>query len=124
MSDPLKEVNLGTTVVVLMRVVGVSQVPIVQASVDSCSRVIVNLGQRSDDAPAIVGDVATIVIADSVFDSPQTDYGWTRIPGYNFRDEILASAVGKWVVQYTFLDTNGLPMVWVESFVVVNRKGL
>jgi hypothetical protein len=113
---PLVQVaNDGTTVVVLMRIVGVDQTLIEQASVSSISRRVMN---TSVTPATTIEEEGALEPADTVFDDPKFDYGWTDSnDGYNFRDMFVASECEMTAV-YTFLDISDPPNPIVEKVVI------
>ena len=84
-----------TPIVSLQRVVGLDGVALTQAGVASIARTVWDLGtSKMDDPPSQVAAGTGIpVVADTIFDTLQTDNGWTEdTTGYNFRDVVPAVA--------------------------------
>lgn len=101
----------GSSAVVLARVRAINQSYITRATTVSISRTIY-LASNS----AVLSGPTSLVVASTVFDTLQTDYGWNAdVTGYNFRDAILGSAlttVGKIALVYSLVDSDGLTSLY------------
>ena len=97
----------GSSLVVLAYVVGMNQVAINIASVASVTRKI----SLKDTGEVISTD--SLVVGSTIFNSLQTDYGWTGATGYNFRDLINGSLLVRgntqYEISYTLVDQAGYP---------------
>lgn len=85
----------------MARVLGNSAVAITQATISSIALSIFNM----TDDPTTASDTATPVVADTVFDTYQTDARWTEDDtGYNFRYTATAAqlALGGKLYRYEF----------------------
>lgn len=101
---------VGNSVVVLARVVGVTQLVITQASLASISRTIY-LHESGD----ILTGPTLLTISTVVSDTLLTTYGWdVDATGWNFKDVIngtLLTTAGALRIAYTLVDTNGVQTV-------------
>ena len=108
-------------ITVMARVVDNDGENVLQADVTSISRTVFNLAV-SKTVPVSVA--TAIVVADSVFDTLQTDDRWTEdATGYNFLDTIPASVFATggctYRAEYEFTPTTGevywvVANLWVE----------
>ena len=78
------------------------------------------------DTPDVAVDSDTLVVADSVFDTLQTDGRWSKdSAGYNFRDTVAASvlttAEHRYQVEYMFTPSSG--QTYMLMF-VLTAKGI
>lgn len=98
---------VGSTAVVLARVRAINQTYITQVTTASISRTIY-LASTS----TVLNGPTALVVADTVFDVMQMDYGWNAdVTGYNFRDTIggaFLATVGGIVIVYSLIDSSGL----------------
>ncbi len=105
----------GNSLVVLARIVGLNQVAITQASLSgTIGRTVANVNTK------LAGDATALVVADTVFNSLQTDYGWDQdSTGYNFRDIISGAnfPLGDvpYQIQYAATDTSSRPLVFAMN---------
>ncbi len=93
----------------LGRLVGVDGTYITQATVASIQREIFDV---DGDTPDVAVDSSSLVVADVVFDTLQTDARWSEdVVGYNFRDvvagSILATGEHHYQVEYLFTPASG-----------------
>ena len=95
----------------LARLVGVDGEYITQAVVSSIQREIFDIDGATPD---VAVDSKTLVVADSVFDTLQTDARWPSTKdtiGYNFRDTVAASVLStgehNYQVEYMFTPSSG-----------------
>ena len=95
----------------LGRLVGVDGEYITQAVVSSIQREIFDIDGATPD---VAVDSKTLVVADSVFDTLQTDARWPSTKdsiGYNFRDTVAASVLAtgdhSYQVEYMFTPSSG-----------------
>ena len=96
---------LGNSLAILARVHNLAQTNITQLVVTSIVR---NIYLESTDA-LLVGPTE-LNKANVVFDTLQTDYGWTYSTGYNFRDSIngtLLTTAGALRIVYTIVASDG-----------------
>lgn len=117
-------------VTLLDRVVGNSDTPITQASVDSIVLAVYECADE-EDAVNAVGEVVagvggTLVVADTVYDTLQTAAPWRNTEdatGYNFRYNAPATCLptgGKWYrFQFKVTPTSGAAF-WVVWIVFAN----
>ena len=110
MSQPSVRANVGTTATILMRVVGVDQSLVNQASINSIAR---SQFLRSTFPPnTTLESGVSVDKATAVFDTPQANEGWAdSANGYNFRDRIVCSTVGTIKVEYLIVDSSNRPIV-------------
>ena len=106
----------------MRRVLGNDGVAITQADITTITR---NIYARG----TLVGEATDIVVADSVFDTLQTDARWTSdSTGYNFRDDLEAEAfpTGDTVyrVEYLFEPESGenFHVVWCVTTKILERS--
>lgn len=93
----------------LGRLVSIDGEYITQAVVASIQREIFDL---DSDTPDVAVDSKALVVADSVFDTLQTDGQWREdVVGYNFRDVVAASILStgghNYQVEYLFTPASG-----------------
>ena len=95
----------------LARLVGVDGEYITQAVVSSIQREIFDIDSATPD---VAVDSAALVVADSVFDTLQTDARWPSTKdsiGYNFRDTVAGSVLStgdhSYQVEYMFTPSSG-----------------
>lgn len=104
----------------LGRLVGVDGEYLTIAAVSSIQREIFDLDSATPD---VAVDSSALVVADSVFDTLQTDGRWSKDPGYNFRDTVAASIPStgehKYQVEYMFTPSSG--ETYMLAFVLTAR---
>jgi hypothetical protein len=105
---------VGNSLCVLARVHNIAQTNITQAVVTNIVR---NIYLEATDA-LLVGPT-TLNKTNVVFDTLQTDYGWTDATGYNFRDSIngaLLTTAGALRIVYTIVASDGMQTVMAFSY--------
>ena len=98
----------------LARVIGNDGVAILQSTISSLTVKVFDLDETDQDKAVYT---ATLVVADNIFDTLQTDARWTEdTEGYNFKHDMPASAFStgdhNYRIEYKFTPTSG-EVFWV-----------
>lgn len=115
------EILEGTSAQPMARMTTNAAANIVQADITSIERKTFDLDGTTPDTPV---DTSAIVVANSVFDTLQTDARWTEdATGYNFRDTVAATVLAdggrRYKVEYYFTMATGGP---VAKFFEITTK--
>ena len=107
-------------VVLMARVTNTSATNITQATISS------GVVKVYDKTGAQVGSDITLVVANTIFDSLQTDNGWPFSTGYNFRTTITGAtyfgSVGTHCVEVLLTPSSGSDIAIVYDITVQNLK--